>query len=186
MCSVTRCVLATCFFFSDIELACGISHFYSCLNFQQLQTVPFICFLVLSFFNNVLTSVLDSFIWKYPRALSPISLSIYLWSKIFLSIPPEIIKHLWVKQEWVFSVYDRSAWYAGSYLSQTSFLSWLSLHHLVPYWWQKQTPICSCVLRMGAHGKEIPVDKKPHRIREQKEWKTSLRSALCLLQIKSS
>lgn len=124
ICSGTRRVLATCFFFSDIELARGISHFYP-WNFQQLQTVPFICFLVLSFFNNVLTSVLDSFIWKYPRTLSPVSLSIYLWSKIFLSIPSEIIKHLWVKQEWVFNVYDRSAWYAGSYLSQTSFLSWL-------------------------------------------------------------
>lgn len=110
MCSVTRYVLSTCFFFSDMELAHGISHFYPRLNFQQFQTVLFICFLVLSFFNNVLTSVLDPFIWKYPRTLSPVSLFIYLWSRIFLSNPLEVIKHLWIKQKWVLSVYDWSSW----------------------------------------------------------------------------
>lgn len=44
-----------------------------------------------------------------------------------------------------------------------------------PTGWQQQTPICSHVLRMSAHGKETPVDKKLHQIREQpSEWKITL------------
>lgn len=48
-------------------------------------------------------------------------------------------------------------------------------HHLVAYCMATtKTPICSHALRMGAHRKEISVDKKLHQIREQTEWKITL------------
>lgn len=60
------------------------------------------------------------------------------------------------------------------WLSLTDILSEPALPYLISWHtgWQRQTPICSHVFRTGAHGKEIPVDKKLHKIREQpSEWK---------------
>lgn len=64
----------------------------------------------------------------------------------------------------------------GWQLSLTDILSELALLSIILWHtaWQQQTPICSRVLRMGAHRKEIPVDKKLHQIREQTEWKITL------------
>lgn len=62
-------------------------------------------------------------------------------------------------------------------LSLTDILSEPSVPYITlwPTGWQQQTPICSYVLRTGACGKEIPVDKKLHQIREQpSQWKITL------------
>lgn len=87
----------------------------------------------------------------------------------------------------MFRVYDRSILICWQ-LSLTDILSELALLYIILWHtgWEKQTLICSRVLRMVAHRKEIPVDKKLHRIREQTEWENNPRSALYLLQTKST
>lgn len=63
------------------------------------------------------------------------------------------------------------------HLSLTVILSEPALLYIISWHtgWQQQTPICSHILRMSAYGKEIPIDKKLHQIKEQpSEWKNTL------------
>lgn len=62
-------------------------------------------------------------------------------------------------------------------LSLTDILSEPALLYIISWHTgcQQQIPVCSLAIRMGAHGKEIPLDKKQLQIREQpSKWKITL------------
>lgn len=133
LCSVTRCVLATCFSSVTLSLLMAFLTFSFVWIFNNFQLV-FICFLVLSFCNNVFTSVLHSFIWKYLRILSPIlflftceakfsfPFRLKSWNTCGLN-KNECLVYMTGLPDMLAAISHRHPFWAG-----------FALHHLVPYW----------------------------------------------------